>query len=67
LEKARAARKVVWQQDELITITRLLISDGYVDAASRFLYTLYLNGEMKPEAPCEPRFFINCLSYCPMR
>jgi tetratricopeptide (TPR) repeat protein len=48
LEQARAARKVVWQQDELITITRLLISDGYVDAASRFLYTLYLNGEMKP-------------------
>src|SRR5204862_2213162 len=35
LEQARAARKVVWQQDELITITRLLISDGYVDAASR--------------------------------
>ncbi|HEX3230194.1 MAG TPA: tetratricopeptide repeat protein, partial [Pyrinomonadaceae bacterium] len=48
LEKARGARKIVWQQDELITITRLLISDGYVDAASRFLYTLYLNGEMKP-------------------
>lgn len=47
LEKARAARKIVWQQDELITITRLLIADGYVDAASRFLYTLYLNGEMK--------------------
>ncbi|PYS20534.1 MAG: hypothetical protein DMF72_20915 [Acidobacteria bacterium] len=48
LEKARAARKISWKQDELITITRLLITDGYVDAASRFLYTLYLNGEMKP-------------------
>src|SRR5260370_332786 len=48
LEKARAARKVVWKQDELITITRLLIADGYVDAASRFLYTLNLNGEVKP-------------------
>jgi cellulose synthase operon protein C len=48
LEKARAARKISWKQDELITITRLLIADGYVDAASRFLYTLYLNGEMKP-------------------
>src|SRR5712692_3215094 len=48
LEKARAARKISWKQDELITITRLLIADGHVDAASRFLYTLYLNGEMKP-------------------
>jgi len=48
LERARAARKISWKQDELITITRLLIADGYVDAASRFLYTLYLNGEMKP-------------------
>lgn len=48
LEKARAARKISWKQDELITITRLLIADGYADAASRFLYTLYLQGEMKP-------------------
>jgi len=48
LEKARAARKISWKQDEPITITRLLIADGHVDAASRFLYTLYLNGEMKP-------------------
>src|SRR5205807_6593366 len=48
LEKARAARKISWKQDELITIARLLIADGYVDAASRFLYTLHLNGEMKP-------------------
>src|SRR5437588_1464355 len=37
LEKARAARKISWRQDELITITRLLIADGYVDTASRFL------------------------------
>src|SRR5260370_41288033 len=29
-------------------MTRLLIADGYVDAASRFFYALYLNGEMKP-------------------
>ena len=47
LEKARAARKIVWKQDELVTIARLLIADGYADAASRFLYTLYLQGEMK--------------------
>lgn len=51
LEKARAARKISWIRDELITITRLLISGGYVDAASRFLYTLYLNGEMKAGSP----------------
>jgi tetratricopeptide (TPR) repeat protein len=48
LEKARAAKKISWKQDELVTITRLLIADDYGDAASRFLYTLYLQGEMKP-------------------
>jgi cellulose synthase operon protein C len=48
LEKARAAKKIGWKQAELITITRLLIADDYADAASRFLYTLYLRGEMKP-------------------
>ena len=51
LEKARASRKIGWKQDELITITRLLIADDYADAASRFLYTLYLQGEMKPGSP----------------
>ncbi len=48
LEKSRAARQIVWKQDELITITRLLLSEGYGEAASRFLYTLYLQGELKP-------------------
>lgn len=48
LEKTRAARHINWTQDELITITRLLLVDGYGEAASRFLYTLYLQGEMKP-------------------
>lgn len=48
LEKARAAKKIGWKQDELVAITRLLIADNYGDAASRFLYTLYLQGEMKP-------------------
>ena len=43
-----SARKISWKQDELVTITRLLIANGYADAASRFLYTLYLKGEMKP-------------------
>ncbi|HZM97805.1 MAG TPA: tetratricopeptide repeat protein, partial [Pyrinomonadaceae bacterium] len=48
LEKTRAARHINWTQDELITITRLLLTEGYGEAASRFLYTLYLQGEMKP-------------------
>src|SRR5215217_342682 len=48
LEKTRAARHINWTQDELITITRFLLAGGYGEAASRFLYTLYLQGEMKP-------------------
>ncbi|MEN3327980.1 MAG: hypothetical protein V7638_2787 [Acidobacteriota bacterium] len=48
LEKTRAARHINWTQDELITITRLLLAERYGEAASRFLYTLYLQGEMKP-------------------
>src|SRR6185503_988895 len=55
LEKARAARQIAWKQDELITITRLLLAEGYGEAASRFLYTLYLQGELKPGSPLRAR------------
>jgi len=48
LEEARAARKIGWKPEELATCARLLIADGDGDAASRFLYTLYVQGEMKP-------------------
>jgi tetratricopeptide (TPR) repeat protein len=48
LEKARAARGLGWKPEELATIARLLIAHGYGDAASRFLYTLYTQGGMKP-------------------
>ena len=48
LEKARAARGIGWKPEELATIARLLIADGDGDTASRFLYTLYLQGGMKP-------------------
>jgi cellulose synthase operon protein C len=48
LEKARAARGFGWKPEELGTIARLLIADGYADAASRFIYTLYTQGGMKP-------------------
>lgn len=48
LEQARAARKVQWQPAELATVARMLLAEGYADAASRFLYTLYLQGGLKP-------------------
>ena len=51
LEKARAARNIVWKRDELITIARFLLSGGYGEAASRFLYTLYMQGELNPGSP----------------
>jgi tetratricopeptide (TPR) repeat protein len=48
LEQARAARGVKWRPEELATVARLLLASGYADAASRFLYTLYLQGGLKP-------------------
>lgn len=53
LEKARAARGVKWTADELTTIAQLLIEDGDVDRASRFLYTLHQQGGLAPGG--EPR------------
>ncbi|OLE55473.1 MAG: hypothetical protein AUG51_03165 [Acidobacteria bacterium 13_1_20CM_3_53_8] len=47
LERTRAARNIAWKADELTTVARLLLAEGYADAASRFLYTLYLQGEMR--------------------
>lgn len=55
LEKTRATRHINWTQDELITITRLLLAEGYGEAASRFLYTLYLQGDMKPGSTLRAR------------
>ncbi|MGH9836373.1 MAG: hypothetical protein ACRD9Y_25400, partial [Blastocatellia bacterium] len=46
LEQARAARKVKWTADELATMSRLLIADGKIDQASRFLYTLHEQGAL---------------------
>ncbi|MDT5121343.1 MAG: hypothetical protein QOC96_825 [Acidobacteriota bacterium] len=51
LEQARAARKISWQPEELVTIARILIADGDADTASRFLYTLYVQNELKPGSP----------------
>ncbi|HXM36919.1 MAG TPA: hypothetical protein VN920_17110, partial [Pyrinomonadaceae bacterium] len=55
LEKARGARHIAWKPDELVTITRLLLAEGYGDAASRFLYTLSLQGQMKPGSELRAR------------
>jgi tetratricopeptide (TPR) repeat protein len=51
LEQARAARRVTWQPEELGIIARILIKDGDGDTASRFLYTLYAQNELKPGSP----------------
>src|SRR5262249_23732702 len=47
LERARASRGVKWTADELATVSRLLIADGKVDQASRFLYTLNQQGGLQ--------------------
>ncbi len=46
LEQARARRGVKWTTGELATISRLLIADGRIDQASRFLYTLNQQGAL---------------------
>jgi len=49
LEKARARRGAArWQPDELATVARLLIAEGEMELASRFLYTLYAQGGLRP-------------------
>ena len=48
LERARAARGIKWRPEELATVARMLLAAGYADTASRFLYTLYLQGGLKP-------------------
>ncbi|HMB30135.1 MAG TPA: hypothetical protein VKS99_18630, partial [Blastocatellia bacterium] len=47
LEQARASRGMKWTADELATVSRLLIADGKVDQASRFLYTLNQQGGLR--------------------
>ncbi len=47
LEQARSSRGVKWTADELATVSRLLIADGKVDRASRFLYTLNQQGGLQ--------------------
>ncbi|MCA1592095.1 MAG: hypothetical protein LC754_05480, partial [Acidobacteria bacterium] len=51
LEKARAARGVQWKAEELATVARLLLREGDGNAASRFLYTLYAQGNLEKGNP----------------
>ena len=44
-----------WKPDELVTLTRLLLAGGYGDAASRFLYTLTIQGQLKPGSELRAR------------
>lgn len=55
LEQARAARHLTWKPEELATVARLLIAEGDGDTASRFLYTLYAQNELKPGSPLRER------------
>ncbi len=48
LEKAKNEKKLEWSADELLTVSLHLISEGNADLASRFLYTLFLIEEAKP-------------------
>ncbi|HEY0378041.1 MAG TPA: tetratricopeptide repeat protein [Pyrinomonadaceae bacterium] len=51
LERARGARRIQWKPEELATLARLLIAAGDGDTASRFIYTLYAQNELKPGSP----------------
>ncbi len=51
LERARAARNVNWKPEELATLARLAVADGDGDTATRFVYTLYAQNELKPGSP----------------
>ncbi|MEP6922982.1 MAG: hypothetical protein ABI954_00840, partial [Pyrinomonadaceae bacterium] len=47
LEKTRAERKIAWQPEELLTVSRLLIAAGEGNSASRFLYTLSTQNQLQ--------------------
>ncbi|MGI8787700.1 MAG: hypothetical protein ACR2HG_08080 [Pyrinomonadaceae bacterium] len=49
ITKLEVAKKN-WTSDELVTVARLLIKEGAPDTASRFLYTLYLRGDLQEKS-----------------
>ncbi|HYG80098.1 MAG TPA: tetratricopeptide repeat protein, partial [Pyrinomonadaceae bacterium] len=51
LERARGRRRISWKPEELATLARLAVADGDGDTASRFVYTLHAQNELKPGSP----------------
>ncbi len=50
VEKARSAKNIAWQPEEIVTAARVLLADGESDTASRFLYTLHLQNALAPKS-----------------
>lgn len=55
LENERRAKKIRWQPDELLTISHFLIESGDGDTASRFLYTLCTDFDVKEKSDLRRR------------
>lgn len=50
LEEARSKTNIGWQANELGVLARLSLQKGYAERASRYIYTLYNQGELKPSS-----------------
>ncbi|MBX7219970.1 MAG: tetratricopeptide repeat protein [Blastocatellia bacterium] len=51
LERARTTKKQNWKPEELVTLSNYLLQNGYREEAIRYLYTLCLQGSLKPGDP----------------
>ena len=49
LEHARAEKNIGWTSEELLIVSRFLLEENETDLASRFLYTLFLQEDVKQE------------------
>ncbi len=50
LEEARSKNNVGWEPKELATLARLCLQRGEAERASRYIYTLYNQGHLKPSS-----------------
>lgn len=50
LEEARSKSNKLWQPRELTILARLSLQKGQAERASRYIYTLYNQGELKPSS-----------------
>lgn len=48
-ENERAEKNIRWTSDELLIVSRFLLAEGENDLATRFLYTLFLQEDVKTE------------------